>query len=220
MAGFHTPSSYFPMSTGSQVPSATVAPIDLASSASPFYPQEDLAPVENGDEGSASKTKSKGKGKAMEVEEPAPAPAPAAPLQAPASNDRIEWRPGMKEIKLTDDMTAEERAEAEAWNRRYAQAKGDHNRAQNRESARRSRARKTEELKDAGKKIEALEKHIIELEARNRHLSAQVAEMRQDAAASSSAVLASATLAHSQQTPSFSAPSLPGGDFQASAPMG
>lgn len=36
----------------------------------------------------------------------------------------------MKETYITNDTTGEERARVEAWNRIYAQAKGDHNQAQ------------------------------------------------------------------------------------------
>ncbi|KAI0890464.1 uncharacterized protein GGS22DRAFT_150972 [Annulohypoxylon maeteangense] len=111
----------------------------------------------------------------------------------PRDKAPFRWRPGMKERKITDDMTPEEKKEASDWNYKYSEAKKAHTREQNRVSAQKSRQKKVELLERTRTQVEDLEdenarlqSHVAGLEAaiqqisnENMHLQNQNEILRQ-----------------------------------------
>ncbi|KAI1394210.1 uncharacterized protein F4822DRAFT_439890 [Hypoxylon trugodes] len=91
---------------------------------------------------------------------------------------KVTWQPGMKEKRITDKMTKEERAEASEWNDRLAEAKAEHVRTQNRESAQRSRKRKVEELENTKDKVKRLQDENTRLNKLNMSLKAEGIQLR------------------------------------------
>ncbi|KAI1099401.1 hypothetical protein F4804DRAFT_349418 [Jackrogersella minutella] len=69
----------------------------------------------------------------------------------------FKWRAGMKDQKITDDMTPEEKKEATEWNYNLAEAKKAHTREQNRISAQKSRQKKVVLLEKTKTQVEQLE---------------------------------------------------------------
>ncbi|KAI1376239.1 hypothetical protein F4677DRAFT_445496 [Hypoxylon crocopeplum] len=97
-----------------------------------------------------------------------------------AGVEKVRWKAGLKEKKITDDMSEGEREEAKRWNKIFAEAKGDHNRAQNRESARRSRARKQKELDDTRARVAELRAQNGVMLQQNENLRQEIATARQE----------------------------------------
>ncbi|OTA81104.1 hypothetical protein M434DRAFT_17502 [Hypoxylon sp. CO27-5] len=109
------------------------------------------------------------------------------PIPDPTTQQPFKWRSGMKERKITSDMPEEEKASALEYNMRLGEAKKAHTREQNRVSARKSRAKKTEllerteeravsldqELKQARRQIAALRQQIQQLTNHNLQLRAE-----------------------------------------------
>ncbi|KAI2465478.1 hypothetical protein F4781DRAFT_435330 [Annulohypoxylon bovei var. microspora] len=76
----------------------------------------------------------------------------------------FKWKPGMKERKITDEMTPEEKKEAGDWNYKYSEAKKAHTREQNRVSAQKSRQKKVELLEKTKTQVELLEEENARLQ--------------------------------------------------------
>ncbi|KAI2615653.1 hypothetical protein GGR54DRAFT_262619 [Hypoxylon sp. NC1633] len=102
------------------------------------------------------------------------------PVAARSSVTKPKWRKGMKERKITDAMTPEEREEAIKHNIHCAEAKTEHNREANRESARRSRAKKQAELVGAKKLAAELQHRNAALLEHNNRLLQENMQLRQE----------------------------------------
>ncbi|OTB02351.1 hypothetical protein M426DRAFT_322781 [Hypoxylon sp. CI-4A] len=97
------------------------------------------------------------------------------------------WEPGLKEIKVTEDMTFAERKHADEWNTAFARVKADHTREQNRKSAQKSRQKKVELLDRTREErdrfqqknmhmnhqLGVLEERVSKLASENQHLRSQ-----------------------------------------------
>ncbi|KAI0136138.1 hypothetical protein F4776DRAFT_663988 [Hypoxylon sp. NC0597] len=123
------------------------------------------------------------------------------PIPDSTSQEPFKWRSGMKEKKITADMSEEEKQAALDYNMRLGEAKKAHTREQNRVSAQKSRAKKVEllarteeraeeldqELRQARQQIAALElrvqqtsNHNLQLRAENDALQYRLAVMEEN----------------------------------------
>ncbi|KAI0894871.1 hypothetical protein F4806DRAFT_497576 [Annulohypoxylon nitens] len=92
----------------------------------------------------------------------------------------LKWRPGMKERKITDDMTPEEIKEATDYNMKLAEAKKSHTREQNRVSAQKSRQKKVELLNRTKTQVDHLEEDNAQLQNNIARLEAVVQQLQND----------------------------------------
>ncbi|KAI1461935.1 hypothetical protein F4805DRAFT_453168 [Annulohypoxylon moriforme] len=92
----------------------------------------------------------------------------------------LKWRPGMKEKKITDEMTPEEQKEASDWNYKFSEAKKAHTREQNRVSAQKSRQKKVELLERTRTQVEGLEEENARLHNHITGLDAAMQQMSTD----------------------------------------
>ncbi|KAI1093642.1 hypothetical protein F5B19DRAFT_491239 [Rostrohypoxylon terebratum] len=92
----------------------------------------------------------------------------------------LKWRPGMKERKITDDMTPEEIKEATDYNMKLAEAKKSHTREQNRVSAQKSRQKKVELLNRTKSQVDHLEEDNVQLQSNVSRLEAVVQSLQND----------------------------------------
>ncbi|KAI1408909.1 hypothetical protein F5Y13DRAFT_204090 [Hypoxylon sp. FL1857] len=122
--------------------------------------------------GSRSKSKRKSRGEALSPSDHG--------VSKHAAQEPFKWRSGMKDRKITSDMTEEEKHEAELYNSRLAAAKKAHTREQNRVSAQKSRAKKVELLVKTESQVKDLQEENDRLQKRNASLSAQVQRLTND----------------------------------------
>ncbi|KAI1142917.1 hypothetical protein F5Y05DRAFT_420757 [Hypoxylon sp. FL0543] len=92
----------------------------------------------------------------------------------------IKWMSGMKDRKITADMTPEEVEEAQDYNRRLAEAKKAHTREQNRVSAQKSRAKKVELLQQTKSQVDELLDDNEQLQQLNTELNTRVQGLERD----------------------------------------
>ncbi|KAI0843062.1 hypothetical protein F5Y06DRAFT_304581 [Hypoxylon sp. FL0890] len=98
-------------------------------------------------------------------------------VASPTGAEPIKWRSGMKDRKITSDMTEEEKEAARDYNRRLAEAKKAHTREQNRVSAQKSRAKKIEQLLQTKSQVDELLEDNDQLKQLNTVLSTRIQEL-------------------------------------------